>query len=256
MADWPIALISDIHGNYLALQAVLECIRQKGIRRIICLGDTVGYGPRPVECLREILLSCELVLQGNHDATVADPSQEHRFNPRALDSIRWTRSRILNEPDGDDLVNALGGLSCCADVEDGQVMHAAPSDPLWDYVMPEHSALAGTMNQHFTKVKRICFVGHTHMGGVFKRIQRNRYGFIRANSLSGPYHRRSDRKVLVNVGSVGQPRDGDPRACFVVWNRSSFEYCRVGYDAAAVRDEIRSIKELPANCGDRLLTAR
>ena len=253
MPHWPIALISDIHGNLVALQAVLEAIQKKGITRIGCLGDIVGYGPRPVECLREVARHCEFVLQGNHDLTAAEPVYENVFIPNAREAIQWTRERILQESDGRELMETIESRSGSIEIEDAQLMHAAPCNPVWKYIMPEEALHAGKMNEHFAGVRRIAFVGHTHMGGVFRRMRRNAYVFIPANSLAGPYYRRSDRKTIVNVGSVGQPRDNDTRACFVIWNRNRIDFCRVDYDVHSVLDDIQTMTGLPAHGGDRLL---
>ena len=219
------AIISDIHSNLEALQAVLKDIEKHKVDEIYCLGDVVGYGPNPRECV-DLVMKCKLVLLGNHDqGAMFDPDG---FNPPAERAIFWTREparSVRRDPAG----HASGAGSSWPNgrariSENGFLfVHGSARNPLNEYVFPEDIYNQRKMERIFALVERYCFQGHTHVPGVFTEqlprplpVPQPRGDRLRL-SLDG-------RKTLCNVGSVGQPRDGDWRACYVLLDDDTIRY--------------------------------
>jgi diadenosine tetraphosphatase ApaH/serine/threonine PP2A family protein phosphatase len=233
------AIISDIHGNWEALQAVLGDIARHGVREVYCLGDVVGYGPNPRECV-DLLLQLQLpvVLMGNHEAGAF--GEPMGFNPAAERSLRWTREQLRAPLETPQAAQArekfLTQLPHKHQEGDFLFVHGSPRDPLREYLFPED---ARRLEIVFWLVPRYCFVGHTHVPGVFSESLR----FNSPQDLGGIY-RLGASKVICNVGSVGQPRDGDPRACYVLFDGESISFRRVAYDVNLTRQKIRAIPEL------------
>ncbi len=247
------ALISDIHGNLEALQAVLADIRTVGVDEIYCLGDIIGYGPNPCECLDHVIKECKMTILGNHDqAALFDPDG---FNPMALNAIYWTRDQLDNGPGSSTQVNArwdfLGELPRMIDEGDYKFVHGSPRDPTNEYVFPEDIYNSKKIEKIFAYIDQYCFQGHTHVPGVF--------------TIGGEFHsppemdfkyELGEEKVMVNVGSVGQPRDGDSRACYVTLTDKTVEFHRVEYSLETTRGKIHDIPYLDDFLGDRLLEGR
>jgi predicted phosphodiesterase len=249
------ALISDIHGNIEALSAVLAHVKDQSVDQIICLGDVVGYGPDPLKCLDTVMKLCDLTILGNHDqAALFDPPG---FNPVALRAIMWTRTQLENDKVNLDQADArwdfLGELPRRHDEGPYLFVHGSPRDPTNEYVFPEHIYEATRMTALFHRVERYCFQGHTHIPGVFTESGK----FLTPESLNGVY-KLGDEKVMVNVGSVGQPRDENPRACYVIIDTEleSVTYHRIEYDVQTTRKKILAIPELDNMLGERLITGR
>ena len=165
------ALISDIHGNFEALTAVLADIQTQNVDRLFCLGDIVGYGPDPVKCLDKVISESDLTILGNHDqAALFDPDG---FNPVALDAIYWTREQLENSHDApskiDDRWTFLSELPRRHDEGKYLFVHGSPREPTNEYVFPEDVYDARKMDTLFGKFDQYCFQGHTHMPGVFSR---------------------------------------------------------------------------------------
>lgn len=245
------ALISDVHSNLEALSAVMDDIRRQGIREIYCLGDIVGYGPNPRECL-DTVMDCDVVILGNHDqAAMFDPDG---FNPVALQAIQWTREQ-LEVGSGPNQVNRrwdfLGELPRRHVEGDFLFVHGSAREPTNEYVFPEDVYNSAKIAALFDRIPRYCFQGHTHIPGVFTEggdfisPDECNYGF----ELTG-------NKVMVNVGSVGQPRDGDPRACYVVLTEERLEFRRVPYPLDETVRKIYSTRALDNMLGDRLRGGR
>lgn len=229
-----IAILSDIHGNLEALRAVLADIKALGIREIVCLGDIVGYGPNPVECLR-LAPGFKVVLKGNHDAAAV--SGEHRFSHVADKAMTWTRSVLSGGGNSEemDFLRTLPKMS----VRDGLLFaHASPRDALREYIYPAHVKNERKMRVLFGRIKKYAFVGHTHIPGV---IEEGNDEFIRP-ATPPEAHFLGGSKAIVNVGSVGQPRDGDPRACYVTFDGRTVVYRRVEYDSS---DTVVKIMQTP-----------
>ena len=252
MAD-RFALISDIHSNIEALDAVMEDIDRHGIQRTICLGDIVGYGPNPAECLRIAIEKFEFSILGNHEeAALFVPAW---FNPRAKRAVEWTRDMInegMSSSDGADLWNFLGDLKPKALVGDILFVHGSPREPTTEYIRAMDTRYdREKIDEIFGMVPRLCFVGHSHLPGVFTP----NYRFLKPAQIGGAVRLGQD-KAVINVGSVGQPRDGDTRACWVSVEGNIVRWHRVEYDYETTADKILSVDGLPDANADRLLEGR
>jgi predicted phosphodiesterase len=246
------AIISDVHGNLEALEAVLADIASQGIDEIDCLGDIVGYGPNPRECVDRVM-RCRVTILGNHDSgALFDPEG---FSSGAERAIFWTRGQLENAPEDDP--QRIARWNFLADLprmhrEPGRLMvHGSPRNPLTEYVFPEDVYDRKKLERLFSLVEQTCFQGHTHVPGVFTEDGR----FLSPADLGGGY-RLGGQKAMINVGSVGQPRDNDPRACYVVLAEETVEYRRVPYPVEATAAKIYAIPELDDFLGDRLKLGR
>ena len=249
------ALISDIHGNLEALQAVLEDIRNQNVAQIICLGDIIGYGPNPCECLDEVIRRCPITILGNHDqAALFDPDG---FNPVALQAVYWTRDQLENGAAGPSQVNRrwdfLGELPRTYNEGSFLFLHGSPREPTNEYVFPEDVYNQRKMDALFDRIELYCFQGHTHIPGIFTAGR----DFVPPEECDYEYALTGE-KTMFNVGSVGQPRDNDPRACYVVVDddESRVTYRRVEYPFDVTAEKIYRITSLDNMLGDRLKTGR
>lgn len=227
------AIISDIHSNLEALQKALTIIDEKKIDEIICLGDVVGYGANPNECVDIVRERCSTIVLGNHDAAALDVSQAHDFNAIAKKAVVWTSQQLTEESKA-----YLSSLPMVAKKENILIVHSSPNSPeAWDYIIDNDDA--ATAFRYFDE--KICFIGHTHVPGIFTR-----HG--RAKNIT------LDEQYLVNVGSVGQPRDGNPKLAFGIFDSSTWEYelIRSQYDIQKAAEKIYAAK-LPEELGNRLL---
>ena len=248
------AIISDVHSNLEALQAVLEDIDRRKIKRIVCLGDIIGYGPNPCECIDLVIERCEWSLMGNHDfAVLYEPTS---FNASAEAASFWTRRQLEIEPDHEARTrrwNYLGNLRM-REVGDGSLwVHGSPRRPINEYIFPDDAITAPSkITQIFNRIEKRCFVGHTHTSGVFT----DEPEFYPPADLDGVYKFDDAEKCVVNPGSVGQPRDRDPRSSYAILHDDRVEFVRVDYDIQSVVDRIRSIPQLSDFLGLRLIDGR
>jgi predicted phosphodiesterase len=201
------AIFSDIHGNLEALEAVLAEITAERVQEMICLGDIVGYGPNPAECLEMIrCLGCSVVM-GNHDEACIEPAMEQALNEYARAGIVFARNQLSNAQKG-----WLRNRPMQLDFDDFTAVHASLSDDEpWQYVLSPTDALRHFMFQD----KSLCFCGHSHRPGVWTLEGRRVRCLAPASNVTLPLGART----LVNVGSVGQPRNLRPEACYVIYNR-------------------------------------
>lgn len=245
------AILSDIHGNLEALQAVLEDIDRHGADEIYCLGDLVGYGPNPRECV-DLAMQWKIVLLGNFDRGIMKVAPD--FGPTALAanrSIRWSQ-RQLNIPAPNQQAaevrwRFLQRLPIRHQESDFLFVHGSARDPVNEYIFPEDIYNERKMTAVFAAVNRHCFAGHTHVPGVFTESLR----FHSPEQIDDVY-RLDGQKTLINVGSVGQPRDGDWRACYVLFDREIICFRRIEYDVKTTTKKIRDIDDLDDFLGDRL----
>jgi diadenosine tetraphosphatase ApaH/serine/threonine PP2A family protein phosphatase len=246
------AIISDIHSNLEGLEAVLADIAAQGITEIYCLGDIVGYGPNPRECI-DLAMQANVCLLGNHDqAALFDPEG---FNTGAERAIFWTRDQ-LERPTEDPELQAkrwdfLGELPRHHRENGLLFVHGSPRNPLNEYVFPEDIYNRRKMEKIFSLIERYCFQGHTHVPGVFTESLQ-----FQTPEEMGYECRLGGERAMFNVGSVGQPRDGDPRSCYVVLEDEVVNYRRVDYDRDTTIKKIYDIPELDNFLGDRLREGR
>jgi len=244
------AIISDIHANLEALEAVLEHIKQQGISEIYCLGDIVGYGPNPRECI-DLIMTSQMCLLGNHDqGALFDPEG---FNAGAERAIFWTRKMLeTGDPKGNERRwEFLGELPRMRRDEGFLFVHGSARNPLNEYVFPEDIYNQRKMERIFGLVDQYCFQGHTHIPGVFTED----LNFYAPEEIDFEYSL-SSRKCLINVGSVGQPRNGDHHSCYVILNDKTVSFQRVEYDFEATAAKIYDIPDLDNFLGDRLRDGR
>lgn len=247
-----LALISDIHANAEALEAVLADIDARGIKDVWCLGDIVGYGPSPVECLRLVHDRCALVMMGNHDYAVLHGPLH--FNAAAISAIKC-HVQLLAQWNVDspwDAVSYLHGLPLTHKIGDTTFVHSSPRDPLWEYLfVGEAYEDPARLEGVYDFIERVCFCGHTHFPGAVMRAEDGQYMSLRARGTEYPVALPVDWKAYVNVGSVGQPRDEDTRACYVELRGRRAVFHRVEYD---YRRTMARLAALPIDprCAERL----
>ncbi len=238
------AIISDIHGNLESLRAVLDDARERA-DAILCLGDVVGYGADPAACVELVAERCQAVVGGNHEHAVAGLMALDWFNPYARAAAEWTRERL-----DDDHRAWLAVLPLIRELEDATLVHASPAHPdEWEYLISAEDGYAAFP----AFATRLCFVGHSHAPGVWTEGSWGRaHEAGMAEITIDPGSR-----YIVNVGSVGQPRDRDPRAAWVLWDTAGRRVSlrRVGYDIGAARAKIVAAG-LPRFLGDRLAEGR
>ena len=241
------AIISDIHSNLEALEAVLWDIETQGITEIYCLGDVVGYGPNPIECIELVRKRVNVCLLGNHDqASLFDPEG---FNSSAERAIFWTReqlenSRLSGSEDRWDFLNCLLRIHR---EDETLYVHGSPRNPLNEYVFQDDIYNERRMERLFSAIPKYSFQGHTHVPGIFTEDRE----FYAPDELNMRYTL-GDKKAMINVGSVGQPRDRDPRACYVVLDSNTVLFRRVDYPMEQTIDKIMQITELDNYLGQRL----
>ncbi|MDP8214794.1 MAG: metallophosphoesterase family protein [Candidatus Euphemobacter frigidus] len=235
------AILSDIHGNLEALRAVLDEARRRAVESYICLGDIVGYGANPNECLEMLLELSPATVLGNHDAAVCGREDLENFTPLAAQAIIWTRERIKLEGRA-----YLASLPLVRTIGNITIVHSNLSHPSdWRYIFSPGEALSS-----FDRLDRqACFFGHSHRPVVFRESE----GWV--DYVEEPiFHLVDGCRYLINVGSVGQPRDRDPRAAFAVFDQETgtVEIVRVEYPVGTAREKILDAG-LPARLANRLL---
>ena len=238
-----IGILSDIHGNMEALDVVLAELKECGPDRILCLGDLVGYGPNPNECIEKIASVADIILAGNHDhAATGQLSTEH-FNEFARKAIDWTRDVL-------DAKNSrfLSGLPLILVEEGMTLVHATPEAPAdWNYIF----GYADARRSFSVLTTPVCFVGHSHVPVAFIMDESGEISIHDATRAAI----QEGNKIIINAGSVGQPRDGDPRASYGIFDTDDryFYLKRVSYAVDAVQEKMRG-QNLPSYLIDRLST--
>lgn len=237
-----VAVISDIHANMPALEAVLEDIAREDIKDVWCLGDVVGYGADPADCCDLVRAECQVVLSGNHDLAVCGTLSTEDFARGAAVAADWTREVL---PDDD--LRWLRSRPSAGEIAGVSVYHASPRNPVWEYVL---SALLAELCFDALPT-RVGLIGHSHVALAFERHEgrmatgeRRREGAV-ADLSSGQW--------LLNPGSVGQPRDGDPRAAWLLLDLDLLraQWRRCAYDVGRAQAAIRAAR-LPDSLAQRL----
>jgi diadenosine tetraphosphatase ApaH/serine/threonine PP2A family protein phosphatase len=239
-------LISDIHGNLEALQALLSFVKNLEPFQLYCLGDVVGYGANPKECYETLQDEANLILAGNHDLAVAGVIASDDFNPMAQEAVDWTRASL-----DEDNVTGLANLPLVYIDGDYYFTHASPVNPMQ---FPYIRTLEDVAEAFSTIGQRFCFVGHTHLPALVRmHEQRGQLEVVRENTIQIE----DGYRYFVNVGSAGQPRDSNPDACVVVLDEGAetLEFLRVPYDISTSQSKILS-EGLPSYLAERLTLAR
>jgi len=246
------AIISDIHSNIEALRAVLEHIAQEGAEEILCLGDIVGYGPDPEPCIDIVRRMCRFSLSGNHDFAVI--TQPERFNPLAEEAVEYSR-RVL-KPTALSVGRKRGrwrfleGLPTRVREEDILYVHGSPRDDRNEYILESDIVFGDVekIREIFELMPRLLFTGHTHVPGIIT----SEPVFRHPEDDGACFRLEPEEKYLINVGSVGQPRDGDNRACYVIVDGNEITYRRVPYDFKRTMSKMGRVGPLSKEAADRL----
>jgi len=249
-----LAVISDIHANIEATQAVLGDIEKAGASEIICLGDVVGYGPDPKGCI-DLAQQWDLTLEGNHEQALLVQMQQASFNFRAQDSIEWTREQ-LTMLGKEKEANAkrwdfLGTLKETCSKNGVMYVHGTPRVPTSEYLYPRDIYRPEKLEDIFSMIDDVCFVGHTHVPGIWTEdliyltLEEANYRYTLGH-----------KKAILNVGSVGQPRDGDQRATYVLFDGKTVLFRKVAYPVQETIAKIERIAELDPFLAQRLREGR
>ncbi len=233
-----VALISDLHANREALEAIFAHIRASGVQTIYCLGDVVGYGPEPEFCVDLVRGHAELCLMGNHDEALFRDASD--FNPHARGALEYTRTRMkpkwFHSPERKARWEWLRTLPLTHQEGRFLFVHGSPRDPVREYVLSTDGFLnPDKLRAVFDSFPSIAIAGHTHHPGMHDED-------LRFHGLEGREHMTlalpEGKKCFLNVGSTGQPRDGDPRACYAVLEDHQITWHRVAYDYRATMQKI------------------
>jgi predicted phosphodiesterase len=219
------AVISDVHANKEALDAVLDKIDRESVDAILFLGDSVGYGPDPNECVEILKDRADIILAGNHDWAVVGMTDTRYFNPYARAAVEWTEV-VLN----DENRRFISSLPLTEKVGDILLVHATPAEPeRWHYLLSPSDAI---LNFRYFKEK-ICFIGHSHAPYI---MELSPEGKIIVHDRCADIKKAS--RYIINVGSVGQPRDGNPEAAFAVLRNNYIEIKRASYDIVSTQKKM------------------
>ena len=247
------AMISDIHSNIEALTRVFADIEEQGITEILCLGDVVGYGPNPVECTDLVMTKSRVTLKGNHDEALVHGA--YAFNVRAQKAIDWTRDQLKPGFFSGSAVRRrweyLTNLPLRHEEYGFQFIHGSPRDPTNEYILATEIGFGPNdkFEEIFASFDKALFVGHTHLPCVITAD----YETATAGDLNYEWSMsENDVKVIVNIGSVGQPRDRDNRACYAIVDDDKIRWRRVEYDFSKTIDKISRITQLDDALGARL----
>jgi predicted phosphodiesterase len=232
-----LAIISDIHGNLEALQAVLADAKENGVREIICLGDLVGYGPDPLPCV-ELAMEWPVVVLGNFDVAALSEDDLPGFTARiAAETIFQFRRDVLKQQKMQSVYPYLHSLPKFVQRTEALYVHGSPRAPTNEYLHPE-DIHEPKLIRNFERFSGVCFCGHTHLPGIF--LREPQWDFL-TPAECGDTFTRGQSQLLCNVGSVGQPRDNDWRACYVLFDGTAIRFRRLEYN---IRRTIRKLREI------------
>jgi diadenosine tetraphosphatase ApaH/serine/threonine PP2A family protein phosphatase len=243
------AVLSDIHSNRQALEAVLAAIEEAGADEVWCLGDMVGYGADPDACTALVRDWSDVCLAGNHDLAVLGGLDIATFSDGAAAAVEWTRENV-----GEETLGFLAELDPAGDRERVGLFHASPRDPIWEYVLAGDQAEAAFAAME----QRVGLIGHSHIALFFVCPPDERPAYAQGAQASGGFEIDLPAgRWLLNPGSVGQPRDGDPRAAWLELDTAAWtaRWHRVPYDIEGAAAAIRAAG-LPASLAERLEVGR
>ena len=249
------AILSDIHSNLAALTAVIADLREHKADRIVCLGDVIGYGPQPLQCVDIARKEFDFTILGNHEEAVLYGAVG--FNPKAKAAVDWTRDQFHleseAEEDRDGRWQFLGDMPISVEEEDDNVqfVHGSPRQPTIEYILREdiYNGAYDKFEEIFASFEKCLFVGHSHTPCVISEDLE--YFTVKDLDYQFAYED-ATKKYIVNVGSVGQPRDNDTRACYVEIDQNNIYFRRVEYDYKATANRIFQIERLSDKLGHRL----
>lgn len=238
-------ILSDIHGNLPALQMVLADAGH--FDAIWCLGDIVGYGPNPDECVNRLREFPHVCVAGNHDWGAIGRADPFIFNNEARQALSWTRTELAFEN-----LRYLAELPSLVQLEGTLMAHGSPREPIWEYLLDAETARAGFAAADFT----LGLVGHTHIPLIFEWLETTRSVRLLLPDWEAPLPLEG-RRLIINPGSVGQPRDGDPRAAYAILDTEAgtWEARRVAYPVEITQERMRA-RGLPQRLVDRLELGR
>jgi predicted phosphodiesterase len=229
-----IAMISDIHANVEALEAAMTHIDSQGVDEIICLGDVVGYGANPNECFAIVNKRCSQTLLGNHDAAAIGALSTQYFNIHAKIAIEWTAEHLSETTRS--LIEKLPLTKIDSDIT---FVHATPYEPkMWYYITSLEEA---AFNFQFFNTTH-CFVGHTHIPMIIVLNEKKEVYVHQGDSID--YGALKGSRFLINIGSIGQPRDRNPKSCYGIIDteKTTFSYQRVEYNISKTQEKMKKIK--------------
>jgi diadenosine tetraphosphatase ApaH/serine/threonine PP2A family protein phosphatase len=244
-----VAAISDIHANLPALEAVLEALDEAGLEEIWCLGDVLGYGAEPDACAALIRKHCAISLVGNHDLAVLGALDIASFSEAAAVAVEWTQAKV-----SEDTLAFLRELEPEGERQGIGLFHASPRDPVWEYVLSSEQADQGMD----ASSQRLSLIGHSHVALFFNRAEQGSRDETRgAQASDGALLDLGSGEWLINPGSVGQPRDGDPRASWLELDTEAGTalFHRVPYEIERAAASIVAAG-LPSRLADRLQTGQ
>ena len=224
------AIIADIHANLVAFTAVLDDIKRRGgVEEVWCLGDVVGYGPDPHQCIELLRQHNHVCVAGNHDWAAIGKVSLSEFNPDAAAACRWTMQQLSSED-----IGYLESLPLVIEKGDFTLVHGSPREPIWEYLLSISSA-----KENFTYFKsQFCLVGHSHVPLVFRYDEAGTCSF---GSFSPNVRLALGKsRLIINPGGVGQPRDGDPRASYAIYDSKSrmVRLYRIPYDISITQNRM------------------
>ncbi len=224
------AIIADIHANLAAFTAVLDDIeRQVGVEKVWCLGDIVGYGPDPHECIELLCQTNHICVAGNHDWAAIGKIDTSEFNPDAAAACHWTAQQLSSAD-----VEYLTSLPLTIQEGDFTLVHGSPREPIWEYLVS-----TGIAKENFAYFKsQFCLVGHSHVPLVFTYSEND--GYSSSQFLTNIGLALGRNRLIINPGGVGQPRDGDPRASYAIYDSETrqIRLYRVPYDIRSTQDRM------------------
>lgn len=240
-----LAFFSDVHANLEALNAVFEDFVRQKVERSFFLGDAVGYGADPNACVKAICEATPMRLLGNHDYAALGQIETSQFNQYARLSIEWTKEVLSAES-----IQLLSGFRVQEELEDFHLVHATPKDPLdWEYLLDLDDAEENF--DYFSKP--VCLIGHSHKPLIVRKCREEHAALFPENAVV----LEPDWRYIINIGSVGQPRDGNPKACYLLFDTESREarLVRVAYDVGAAQKKMKALN-LPEYLIERISAGR
>jgi diadenosine tetraphosphatase ApaH/serine/threonine PP2A family protein phosphatase len=221
------AIVADIHANLAAFLAVLVDIEQRGeAEEVWCLGDIVGYGPEPHQCLEVLRQTNHICVAGNHDLAAIGEIDTYEFNPDAVAAIQWTAKQLTPRD-----VDYIKNLPLVIERGDFTLVHGSPREPVWEYVLS-----ISTAQENFAYFKsKFCLISHSHVPLVFKYDKAGSCSFSQFSTNTALIL--GEERLIINPGAVGQPRDGDPRASYAIYDSETSQIMlyRISYDVGTTQ---------------------